>query len=94
MGCGLRKEIEDMLSLTENSGRYCLKCYKYGPHDFLYMICRRSAGRRDSVVFGRGKSKAGAMMALLENWRSGKTRMPCAAGSAEELRVKLAVRGK
>lgn len=85
-----------MLSLTENSERYSLECHKYGPHDFLYTIFsrRRNSGWRDSVVFGRGKTKAGAMLALLENWRSGKTRMPYVAGSADELKLRLAVTGR
>ena len=97
MGCGLRKEIEDMLSLLAGGGReYRLRCDKSGPRDFSYSLFRRNGGYDwDCGVYGCGSTKAEAMRRLLEKWRDGSTDMPPApAGSAEELKLALAVRGE
>lgn len=47
------------------------------------------------AVFGHGWSKGEALINLLENWRRGgiHARLECPAGSAEELSIKLAIRG-
>lgn len=98
MGCGLRKEIEDMLSLVR--GKWKLRSNKLpatvlSRHKYRYVI--ESVGRpfKDPVVTGYGGSKEAALTDLLENWRHGGIYMQleCPAGSAEELRMKLAVRG-
>ena len=98
MGCGLRKEIEDMLSLVKNPSRYRLECHKRGPRDFTYMVFRRRSDCEwsDCAAMGSGETKARAMRALLDSWRDGKTMnlMPQApASSANELKLKLAIRG-
>jgi len=46
------------------------------------------------LVSGRGRTKAEALEDLLENWRKGLAEGVPAAGSAEELRLKLEVAGK
>ena len=97
MGCGLRKEIEDMLSLTENPDRYRLVCNKRSPHDFAYTLEKRRLNCEwwDCAVRGYGKTKAAAMEDLLRNWREGKACLPLLvpARSAEELRMKLVILG-
>ena len=97
MGCGLRKEIEDMLSLVKNPGWYRLECHKRGPRDFTYMVFRRRSDCEwsDCAAMGSGETKADAMRALLDCWRDGKAaNMPqVPAGSADELKLKLAIRG-
>jgi hypothetical protein len=95
MGCGLRKETETMLSMIP--GAWKVKCYRYGAADFICGIVDDgdwSTGREP--VSGRGRTKAEAYRSLLENWRSGKWNgsfVQAPAGSTEELRLKLAIRG-
>ena len=96
MDCGLRKEIEDMLSLV--GGGWTLRGVSEGMRMYRYEIMRPA--RRGSIFYvsavtGRGCSKQFAMRDLLANWRGGKTdmRLECPAGSREELRLKLAIRG-
>lgn len=98
MGCGLRKEIEDMLSLIR--GEWKLRSSKRPAiasprHRYRYAIESVDHPSSDPAVAGYGGSKEAALADLLENWRRGgiHTRLECPAGSAEELRLKLAVRG-
>jgi len=98
MGCGLRKEIEDMLSLVR--GKWKLRFNKrpvtvLSRHKYRYVI--ESVGQPFKVpaATGYGGSKAAALADLLENWRRGgiHAQPECPAGSAEELRMKLAIQG-
>ena len=98
MGCCLRREIEDMLSLVR--GKWRLRSDKFpaivsSRHKYRYVIESVDHSFDDPAVVGYGWSKEAAMADLLENWRrSGiHTRLECPAGSAEELRMKLAIRG-
>lgn len=98
MGCGLRKEIEDMLSLIR--GKWKLRSGKLpavvsSRHKYRYVIESIDHPFGDPAVAGYGGSKEAALVDLLENWRRGgiHTRLECPAGSIEELRMKLAIRG-
>lgn len=98
MGCGLRKEIEDMLLLIR--GKWKLRSSKLSDtvssrHKYRYVIESVDRPFDDPVVTGYGGSKEAAMTDLLENWRRDgiHTRLECPAGSVEELRMKLAIRG-
>ena len=99
MGCGLRKEIEDMLSLVR--GKWKLRSRKLpatvsSRHKYRYVIESVDHPFDDPAVAGYGGSKESAMADLLENWRRGlgRARLPeCPVGSVEELRMKLAIRG-
>lgn len=98
MGCGLRKEIEGMLSLVR--GKWKLRSSKLpaivsSRHKYRYVIESVDHPFDDPAVSGYGGSKEAAMADLLENWRRGgiHTRLECPAGSAEELSIKLAIRG-
>ena len=51
-----------------------------------------SADRNVLIAYGIGHTKAEALEKILENWRTGMSEPYApAAGSAEELRLKLAV---
>lgn len=98
MGCGLRKEIEDMLSLVQ--GKWKLRSDKRpaivsSRHKYRYVIESADRYFDDPAVVGYGGSKEAALADLLENWRYGMfhTRLECPAGSVEELELKLAIRG-
>ena len=98
MGCGLRKEIEDMLSLVR--GKWKLRSDKLSAtvlshHKYRYAIESADHPFTDPAVTGYGGSKEAALADLLENWRRGGNNMQleCPAGSIEELRMKLAIRG-
>ena len=99
MGCGLRKEIEGMLSLVR--GKWKLRSRKLpaivlSRHKYRYVIESVDRPFDDPAVAGYGGSKEAAMADLLENWRRGlgRARFPeCPAGSREELRLKLAILG-
>jgi len=94
MGCGLRKEIEDMMWLM--------------PQRHRLRTLRTSCGFRclvDPVPFyprsphaatGRGSTKVEALKDLLERWRIGcfDSVSSCPAANREELELKLAVMGK
>jgi len=88
----LRKEIDDMLSLLP--GDWAVEELRLDREngDMWYSAVRRT-DRNILLVSGKGRTKAEALEKILENWRDGRTepRVP-AAGSAEELRLKLAVR--
>lgn len=98
MGCGLRKEIEDMLSLVR--GKWKLRFDRHfmtisSHHKYRYVIELADYPFYAPVVAGYGGSKKEALADLLENWRRGgiRVRLECPAGSMEELRIKLAIRG-
>lgn len=98
MGCRLRKEIEDMLSLVR--GKWKLRSRKLSDtvssrHKYRYGIESVDRPLEEAAVVGYGGSKEAALADLLENWRRGGflTRLECPAGSAEELGLKLAIRG-
>ena len=98
MGCGLRKEIEGMLSLVR--GKWKLRLDKHptivlSRYKYRYVIEPDDKPFGNMAVFGYGWSKGEALANLLENWRRGgiHARLECPAGSAEELSIKLAIRG-
>lgn len=98
MGCGLRKEIEDMLSLVR--GKWKLRSDKYpatasSRHKYRYVIESADHSFKGPAVAGYGGSKEAALADLLENWRRGGIYMQleCPAASGEELRMKLAIQG-
>ena len=101
MGCGLRKEIEDMLQLIpEKNWALCLsKREAIFRRRFLYRITKPNdfLGWLRCPVWGEGATKAAALRNLLANWRAGKIcdsfpRAP--AMSSGELQLKLAIYGK
>ena len=100
MGCGLRKEIEDMLSLVR--GKWKLRSNKLpatvsSRHKYKYAVEPADDNLfGGSAVVGYGESKAAALADLLKSWRRGgyiHTQLECPAGSSEELRMKLAILG-
>ena len=98
MGCGLRREIEDMLSLVQ--GKWKLRFNKRlatasSRHKYRYVIKPVDHPFYDPAVAGYGGSKKAALANLLENWRRGGKfiQLECPAGSREELRLKLTIRG-
>ena len=90
----LRKEIDDMLSVLP--GEWLVEEIHL---DFDLAIDGHrwysevmSADRNILPVSGTGREKAEALEKILENWRTGMSEPYApAAGSAEELRLKLAV---
>ena len=91
MGCGLRKEIENMLSLVPGDWRLVFD----RPMERNFVRYYVTSPRRGIMLVGDGLDRASALRDLLETWRSGKTSMPPApAMSREELRLKLAVLGR
>ena len=98
MGCGLRKEIESMLSLVR--GKWKLRLDKHptiilSRYKYKYVIESVDKPFGNVAVFGHGWSKSEALANLLENWRRGgiRARLECPAGSVEELSIKLAIQG-
>lgn len=87
----LRKEIDDMLSLLPGDWAVEELRLDRKDGDMWYSAVRRT-DRNILLVSGKGRTKAEALKKVLENWQNGHTepRVP-AAGSAEELRLKLAV---
>ena len=70
MGCGLRKEIEDMLSLVR--GKWKLRLSKYPnivlpSYKYRYVIEPANKLFGNIVVLGYGWSKGEALANLLEN---------------------------
>ena len=90
----LRKEIDDMLSVLP--GKWLVEEIHL---DFDLAIDGHrwysevmSADRNTLLAYGTGHTKAEALEKILENWRTGMCEPYApAAGSAEELRLKLAV---
>ena len=98
MGCGLKREIEDMLSLVQ--GKWKLRSSKLSAtvssrHKYRYVIESVDHPFKDPAVTGYGGSKDAALADLLENWRHGGKfiQFECPARSREELKLKLAIRG-
>ena len=99
MGCGLRREIENMLLLVQ--GKWKLRCGKLpdtvsSRHKYRYVVESVDHPLGDPVVVGYGGSKAAALEDLLHNWRHGiqglePMRIECPASSKEELELKLAL---
>ena len=88
----LRKEIDDMLSVLP--GDWSVEELRLDRSDGdMWYSAVVAADKNVLLVSGKGRTKAEALEKILENWRNGHTepRAP-AAGSAEELRLKLAVR--
>ena len=89
----LRKEIDDMLSVLP--GEWLVEeihlDFDLVNGDRWYSAVM-SADRIVLLVSGTGHTKAEALEKILENWRTGMCEPYApAAGSAEELRLKLAV---
>lgn len=90
----LRKEIDDMLSVLP--GEWLVEeihlDFDLVNGDRWYSAVM-SADRIVLLASGTGHTKAEALEKILENWRTGVSEPYApAAGSAEELRLKLAVR--
>ena len=90
----LRKEIDDMLSVLP--GEWLVEeihlDFDLVNGDRWYSSVM-SADRIILIAYGTGRTKAEALEKILENWRTGMCEPYApAAGSAEELRLKLAVR--
>ena len=90
----LRKEINDMLSVLP--GEWLVEeihlDFDLVNGDRWYSAVM-SADRIVLIAYGTGHTKAEALEKILENWRIGVSEPYApAAGSAEELRLKLAVR--
>lgn len=87
----LRKEIDDMLSVLPGDWLVEeIRLDRDGPG-----WCSGIIARDGNVVVaaGRGRTKAEALENILEGWRKGVLEPYApAAGSAEELRLKMAVR--
>ena len=89
----LRKEIDDMLSVLP--GEWLVEeihlDFDLVNGDRWYSAVM-SADRNVLIAYGTGHTKAEALEKILENWRTGMCEPYApAAGSAEELRLKLAV---
>lgn len=95
MGCGLRREIEDMLSLAGRSGDVRLVLRVRAHSLFIYALERVSSAGPVIVGSGTGKTKREALESLLAYWRRECTLgttwngIECPAQSREELRVKM-----
>lgn len=88
----LRKEIDDMLSVLPDD--WVVEEIYMGPETGnVWYSAVVSADRNILLVSGTGRTKAEALEKILENWRTGMSEPYApAAGSADELRLKLAVR--
>ena len=88
----LRKEIDDMLSVLP--GDWSVEELRLDRSDGdMWYSAVVAADKNVLLVSGRGRTKAEALEKILENWRGGRAEPHApAAGSAEELRLKLAVR--
>lgn len=87
----LRKEIDDMLSVL--SGDWQVEELRLNrTNGNMWYSAVVAVDRNILLVSGDGRTKTEALEKLLENWREGQSEpyVP-AAGSAEELRLKLAV---
>lgn len=94
MGCGLRREIEDMLSLAGRSGDVRLVLRVRTHSLFIYALERVSSAGPVIVGSGTGRTKREALESLLAYWRRECTLgtwngIECPAKSREELRVKM-----
>lgn len=85
----LRKEIDDMLSILP--GDWQVDIVLVGGRRY-WAVAGDTRKIRRILVSGCGHTKAEALEKLLENWRNGRSEPYApAAGSAEELRLKMAV---
>ena len=94
MGCGLRREVEDMLSLAGRSSDVNLVLCHRAPSHFIYALERVTSAGLVIVGSGVGKTKREALESLLACWRRECTLgtwngIECPAQSHEELRVKM-----
>lgn len=90
----LEEEIESMLKLV--SGDWRLKRNIWISNCFYYtIVCDSDITWKKRLVSGTGHTKAEALKNLLINWREDITYLPipAPAGSREELKLKLAIRG-
>lgn len=87
----LRKEINDMLSVLP--GEWLLEEIRLNrENDEIWYSEVMSADRSTMIAYGTGHTKAEALEMVLEDWRTGVCGPYApAAGSIEELRLKLAV---
>ena len=87
----LRKEIDDMLSILP--GEWLVEELRLDDgNGNMWYSAIIAADRIVLLVSGKGRTKAEALEKILENWRTGMCEPYApAAGSAEELRLKLAV---
>lgn len=92
MGCGLRREVEEMMKLL-GRGPWHLTFNKISASKFRYRLIDYSQFARTTVVAGEGASKKEALESLLESWRSGNSELGCPARSREELELKIALLG-
>ena len=91
MGCGLRREIESMLTLAGRSSDVKLVLGRRGPSHIIYALEHMTSAGPVVVGTGGGKSKREALENLLAHWRALGTwnGIVCPAQSSEELRVKM-----
>lgn len=94
MGCGLRREIEDMLSLARRNGDVRLVLRHRAPSLFIYALERVTSAGPVIVGSRSGKTKREALESLLAHWRRERTLgvlsgIECPAQSREELRIKM-----
>lgn len=92
MGCGLRREVEEMMKLL-GRGPWHLAFNKISASKFRYRLIDCSQFARTIVVAGEGASKKEALENLLESWRTGNSELECPARSREELELKIALLG-
>lgn len=87
----LRKEIDNMLSALSGDWRVEELCLNRTDGNMWHSAVV-AVDRNILLVSGKGRTKTEALEKLLENWQEGQSEpyVP-AAGSAEELRLKLAV---
>ena len=87
----LRKEIDDMLSVLP--GEWLVEeIHLNRENGDMWYSAVISADRNTLLAYGTGRVKAEALEMILEHWRTGMCEPYApAAGSAEELRLKLAV---
>lgn len=94
MGCGLRREIEDMLALARRSRDVNLVLRHRSLSHFIYAVERMTSAGPVIVGSGSGKTKREALESLLAYWRRERTLgilsgIECPAQSREELRIKM-----
>lgn len=88
----IRKEIDDMLSVLP--GDWLVEEIHLDCSDGdMWHSALVARDRNVLLVAGNGRTKAEALENILENWRNGHAEpLAPAASSAEELRLKMAVR--
>lgn len=96
MGCGLRREVESMLSLVAGArqDKLQLRLWSRPFHSFstrfTYEIIRPTNSYMSVVLcIGIGHTKREALESLLNRWRSGEVDLPYPAQSKEELKIKI-----